>query len=507
MKSSRRRFLYGAGGAVLALPWLESIAGKRASAQVTPPKRLVVMFFAHGLVRTRWMPASTGALPATGNISDLLAPLNGVRDDIVVVSGVGNPTRHLVEGDNHRRTNTTILTNARPQTDALAGGESIDQAAARLLTGDGLRSSVLLPLSAGDGGPAVFFSETGGVVSPLTRFSSNPRTAAEVLFGSLPSEPTEPTEPTDPGESPEVAPPTLRERLRGGRSTIVDAVAENLGDLRRRVSVEDRARLDAHAEHLQTLSRRYAPAAGMMPMMPGGPGGMPRAPVVCEAPDYGAIPDVPTARGEAADVRDVETSPAQIDNLVRAFACDITRVGSLYFNTTHAPTFPWLFGGSVTACSEGFMNWHDMIHTGQPTGSDADRGVRNLMTGQSFYMDQLALLIERLRDTPDIDGTSSLLDNTLVVAMSDFGNENHGTYNIPIVLAGMPDQIGAGRHVAAPGQTIGDLFATVLEILGAPEGSTLGLTVGELDWGSMSDRWAWNDGTPPAYYQGSLLPL
>ncbi len=478
MKIDRRRFLVGAGGAALALPWLPSLRGT-AYAQAQPPKRLAIVYFSHGLVRTRWAPASTGPLPATGPISDLLAPLGDVREHVLVLSGLGNPARHLYEGDNHDCANNTILTNAQPQSLALAGGESIDQAAARLLVGRGQLPSALLPVTPGRY-YTMFFSETGGVVSPSTRFSPNPRLAAEGLFATLPSEST--------GDGSR---PTLRQRLRDGRASMLDAVTENLKSVRSGLSAEDRQRLDAHAEHLHALSQRYtvgAPSGGH-----------------CTQPDFGTIPSV-EVEPEAAGTRDDETAPAQIDNIVRAFACDVTRVAALQFNETENPSFPWLYDGSVTACRGSYATWHDMVHLGQPTGADADTGVPSLMRGQTFYIAQLAELIRRLATTPDIDGTSTLLDNTLVLALTDFGDESHGSANIPVVLAGLGGRLETGRHLAFEGRTMGDLYATVLGLLGAPSGTTFGRT-DRITWDTLHNLELWNDDVRPERFYNGLLPL
>src|SRR6185436_2530190 len=61
LNMQRRRFLKGAGGAVLALPFLESLAPRRAAGQTaTPPKRFIALkTFSTQLVK-EWYPAFTG---------------------------------------------------------------------------------------------------------------------------------------------------------------------------------------------------------------------------------------------------------------------------------------------------------------------------------------------------------------------------------------------------------------------------------------------------------------
>jgi hypothetical protein len=66
MKLNRRIFLRGLGGAVVAAPFLSSVAERAARAQGTPaedPRRLFIMFTHYGCITNSWFPApSHGAL-------------------------------------------------------------------------------------------------------------------------------------------------------------------------------------------------------------------------------------------------------------------------------------------------------------------------------------------------------------------------------------------------------------------------------------------------------------
>lgn len=477
MNLDRRRFVAGAGGAVLALPWLESLAHGQSAER---PIRLVVMYHSQGLVRGRWAPATNGGF-GSGRISEILEPLDPVKDRVAVFSGIGNPARHTRGGDNHRRSNTTILTNVRPQNDNLAGGPSIEQVASQYIRAETPRRSILLPASASTHGPNVFFSQDGrGNVTPVTRLSWNPRAAAETLFGSINSE-----------EPPER---TFADRLLGRKRSLVDSVSENLRALRQDLPAEDRARLDAHAEHVHSLRERLDPAQSITP-------------ITCSAPNFNEVPNYDRTVGQGRV--DNVTAPAQIDNLVRAFSCDLTRVACLYFNEGHDPRFPWLYGGDTAGVIQGqngtrYNNWHHMIHDGQSRNpSNNDPGVRNLIRAQQFYAEMYARLLQQLAATEDFDGRN-MLDNTLVLWMTEFGHENHGTNEIPVLMGGLDDRLNPGRHVRNEGRAVGDVHNTVLSLLGAPSDTTFGLT-GSIRWSDLSDTWAYSNPRPASYSSGRLI--
>lgn len=91
MMVSRRHVLQGlAAGA--ALPWLWP---RTARSDTTPPRRLLVFVVPNGMPDAWWTPTGVGAgWMSTG----ILDPLEAVRDEVAVVSGLGNvpdyPTDH-----------------------------------------------------------------------------------------------------------------------------------------------------------------------------------------------------------------------------------------------------------------------------------------------------------------------------------------------------------------------------------------------------------------------------
>src|SRR5689334_4598754 len=82
---TRRAFLGGAA-TVVTLPFLESLAA-RASIAPPPPVRLVFWYAPDGMVMDAWRPSAEGAL---GTLPRILAPLDPVKSDLLVLSGLAN---------------------------------------------------------------------------------------------------------------------------------------------------------------------------------------------------------------------------------------------------------------------------------------------------------------------------------------------------------------------------------------------------------------------------------
>jgi hypothetical protein len=85
----------------------------------------------------------------------------------------------------------------------------------------------------------------------------------------------------------------------------------------------------------------------------------------------------------------------------------------------------------------------------------------------AFHLKQMAYLLEKLRTTPDGDG--SLLDHSLLVYGSGMSNSQmHQNSNLPtLLLGGTGTGIAFGRHLRYPGDTpLTNLFLTMLDRAG-----------------------------------------
>jgi len=465
----RRRFLVGSAGALLTLPMLEWYAPRSAFAQaVSAPKRLIVMLHSNGRTagnghdgQDNWSPGSkTGPLPATGDISPMLASLGEIRNEIVTIDGVDNLVRHMTgDSDGHYSAEVTCVTCVLPKRDKTGGGPSIDYVAGeRLRATPSQRAAVLFPASPMSEefvyeSSQQFYGANG---TEPARVHSNPAKSLIELFGSAPT----------PNQPP--ATKTLHDRLVARRGSILDAVAKDYTALSQRVSAADRTRLEQHAAFIRNIETRLSGAGGGIVAQS------------CARPDPTKIPPFDPEDARRGQL-DALITPHTIENLVMALACDVTRVGTLHFQLDDY-TFPSEFTGASPL--GGQENWHALIHN---TPSLSDEPQPDLTRGFQFFGKMFTLLVKRLSEVVDVDGRR-LLDNTLVMWVSDLGyGSAHFDFNNPVILAGMKDAFvnGQGRHLVTPRRSLGDLYAQVLRMLGGTD-TTFGLT-GKLGDSGVSD--------------------
>src|SRR5207248_1766982 len=95
-----------------------------------PPVRMAVLYMPNGVNPNAWTPAGTGA---SFELSPILAPLAGVKSDLLVFSELMN--RNSMDGDGHYAKVAPFLTGTHitktTGSELRCGGVSIDQLAAQ----------------------------------------------------------------------------------------------------------------------------------------------------------------------------------------------------------------------------------------------------------------------------------------------------------------------------------------------------------------------------------------
>jgi hypothetical protein len=212
---------------------------------------------------------------------------------------------------------------------------------------------------------------------------------------------------------------------------VLDYVYKDFASVRKRLGQEDIKRLDRHETTLRDIESRL--------QNPGVIGASCVQPVL----------------GETLDFRKVENAPAlgklQMDLMVMALACDLTRVVSLMWtNSVGQMSFPWL----------GINDrQHDLSHESDTNADARDKLVRM----NTWYAQQFKYLLDKLATTPEGDGF--LIDNTIVLWGNELGVGNsHTRNNVPFLLAGGP--IKTGQFLTYDKRPHNDLLLTICHAFG-----------------------------------------
>ncbi|HWK54369.1 MAG TPA: DUF1552 domain-containing protein, partial [Hyphomicrobiales bacterium] len=247
---SRRTLLRGAG-TTLALPFLSAMlpaATALAQSGAAPKPRFGAIYFPHGATMSRWTPVDSGK---NFTMSEILAPLEALREHLTVVSNLGHPLAYGPGGatGNHNRSSATYLSGAKAESGAQPRlGITVDQIAARQLGQDTPLPSLELmveeaSLNCGEGLSCAYRNTISwqSDVSPLP-MQNNPQVVFENLFGD--------------GATPE-----QRNARRAQSLSLLDSVTEQLGSLNKQLPADDRTRLDRFVTDVREIERRIQQAA------------------------------------------------------------------------------------------------------------------------------------------------------------------------------------------------------------------------------------------------------
>ncbi|MBM4373679.1 MAG: DUF1552 domain-containing protein [Deltaproteobacteria bacterium] len=419
---SRRMLLRGllAGGAVaVGLPALEVFLGPNGDALADGsgfPTRFGWWFFGNGVHANRWVPAGNGP---NYELSEQLAPLATVKDQVTVVSGLRVDLPNSVP---HGSGPAGILYGGPLQKvgdsfdNSTFGAPTLDQVVAQAF-GDATRFRSL-EVAVERTTQTLSYSGPGAPNPP--EFS--PAALFQRLFG--------------PGFVEPGSEPILDPKL-GLRRSVLDAVSEDAKSLQKYVSASDRLRLQQHYDGIRALEQQIAKLEEDPPNLASCK--KPMAPAE-EYPDEGGRPQMSAIHRVHADT------------LAMALACDATRAFSLMFSK---PVSNVLYPGA----SAGH---HQLTHDEPGEQPEVHKIILQIVT-------ELAYFIEALRKVPEGDGT--LLDHMALLALSDcsFG-KSHAIDNYPLlVVGGCNGALKRGIHYHAPApESASKLGFTLLRALGIP---------------------------------------
>jgi len=415
-------------GATLGLPWLEAMipSSARAAAIGRPPVRMAILYMPNGVHEGMWTPEGEGR---NFNLSPSLEPLADLKDDVVILTNLWNEI--VKDGSVHLPRCAGFLTCTRitktQGVDISCNGISMDQVAAQ-------KSGRQTPLA----------SLELGVAPDSTGVDTN--NGYTRLYGShiAWSAPTSPL-------AREIDPRLVFERLfRAGRPQsdsakhdmlLLDRVLDDARELRQRLGVADRQRMDEYLSVVRSLEERLERASRPQP----GVAWKPRTPL--------------DPKWEPA------ANPAQFGDHVRlmldmiavAFQTDTTRICTFMFNNE--------VSNQNFSFVDGVSGGHHSIshHQNRP-----EQLTQYLLINR-WHVAQYAYLLRKLKDIKEGDG--SLLDNSMVLFGSGLRDGNtHNPHNLPILLGGRGGgRIATGQHlVYSADSPLSNLYVAMLDAFGTP---------------------------------------
>jgi hypothetical protein len=402
---ARRTFLRGIGTAI-ALPFLDAMVPARgAAAELSKaPMRMGFFYVPNGMYLPNFHPVGEGG--TSFEFTPILKPLEPFRGQVTVLSGLSNlgVISPKEGGGVHTRAHAGWLNGVlakRTEGSDILAGKTIDQYAAdKLGTDTPLRSLELTTESnfqvgnCENGYSCAYLNSTSWRTdsTPLPH-ERDPRVVFERLFG-------------DGGSvSARLA------QMKKDRS-ILDSITEDMTRLEKRLGISDRRMVDDYLDSIREIETRIQKAEKNNASAP--------------MPSVTQPPGIPEEFDDHVKLL--------VDMLHLAYQGDITRVSCMQITRESSyRSYPWV----------GVPEGHHTVSHHQNEAHNIQQNTRI----NAYHMSVYAHLIEKMRNTPDGDGT--LLDHSILVYGAGMGDGDHHTpIDMPVaIVGGGCGKLKGGRHI------------------------------------------------------------
>jgi len=410
----RRTFLRGLS-VTIALPLLDAMCPALKAAPAAP-QRLGFVYFPNGAIMKDWIPKTEGA---GFEFTPTLAPLQPYQDHMRVF---GNLARAGTTIGDHAVAAAGWLTGVyakKTEAEDVHAGPTIDQLIAKHIGQETAFASLELATEDFTGyiggctpGFSCTYMNTLCWTSPTTPvpMEINPRVVFERMFGRA-------------GSAAQ-----RREHQAEDRS-ILDSVVDEASHMRTELGPRDQARLGDYLDHLRDIEKRIAVREAHKGLVE----------VNMDAPE--GIPE--SFEEHAALMFELQTV---------AYQSDMTRVVTFMMSREASQrTYPQI----------GVDQPH---HTLSHHGNDPEKIMLNAKINV-YHVQQFAKFVERLRNTPDGDG--SLLDHSLIFYGAGMGDGNaHATDPLPLVAVGGLAGNGRNYECQKPKTPVANLWLGVADKFG-----------------------------------------
>lgn len=390
MNTTRRKFLRGTGVA-LGLPWLESVSvfGAETPKQNVAPRRLGVCFTGNGVNPHHW-----GAKMGANGIefSNSLRPLEPIKNQVAVFTGLWNPTTMEGEGGHYSKMNVLSGLRVKKTTTDIEVGTTMDQ---------------IVAAHAGRNTP----------VPSIVLGTERPSYSTDSGFTSLYSAYISWSTPTTPAPK-EIFPQQAFDQLfddgskRKRDKSILDLVLGDAKGLRTRLSQRDSQKLDEYLSSVREIELRVEQAEKISQAETGGQGWQPSV----KTPTLGR-PEAGIPASSEDHIR------IMFDILLLAYQMDRTRVATFMLNNDLSHMrFP-----SLDGVSSGI---HELSHH-----QNDETRLAHYQKVNEFQVKLWSEFLQKMAATNE--GERSLLDNSMILLTSSLMDGNaHDSRQLPVVLAG-----------------------------------------------------------------------
>ncbi|MFO0725924.1 MAG: DUF1552 domain-containing protein [Myxococcota bacterium] len=424
MKISRRSLLQLAGAG--ALSW-SALRPRRARASATA-KRLIIYYFPDGVAGAS-QDGEPSEWHASGSetgftLGHQLEPLRSHRDHCLFFSGL---SMGQTDAGSHPGGAKKLLTGVDG-----GNGESIDQYVSRTVGANmpwrHLYLGAAANMNGASGDKHIVYTGPGQTLAP----EDDPRRAYRAIFGGgVPSGPM----PVDTAAEDK---------------SVLDAAIGDIQDLKARLGGVESSKLDLHLEALRDVERRIM----SMPMNP---------PPACGEP--GSFMNGPPDSALYDPARFPEVLRMQMDLMVTAMACGITKVGTIQCSDHTSELIMSRFPGTSFSDPGFDMRSHQASHYG-PRHDLGHREYRDYLEQRRWFVSQFAYLLDQLAARPEDGGT--MLDHSLVLLCTEVCDGNtHSHDDMPFILGGgMGGVLRTGRRLDFGGTRHSNLLLSLARAMG-----------------------------------------
>jgi hypothetical protein len=428
----RRAVLKALGHTALALPFFEALTARPARAQgAATAKRVIFFYFPDGVLAqsargeaSRWHCTGT---ETNLSIPDQAEALRAWKADCLFFR---NLSMGPADSGSHPGGAKKLLTGVDG-----GNGESVDHYLSRTVGAQApwrhLYLGAMATTNNAAGDKFIVYPTAGQTLAPR----DDPKQVFQQLFANaMPGG----------GVNPGVVDP---------RRSVIDGAKAELEVLKARLGGSEATKLALHLEALREVERRIM-AMGPAP-----------APSSCQSPvvDFSNLGTGPYDASKFGHLL-----RAQIDVMVTAMTCGLTKVGTLQASMHTSELIMSRMPGTEMY-EPGFdMRSHQASHYGD-AHDFTRREVRSYFQQRRWFVEQFAYLLAELKKRPDGNG-QTMLDTSVVLLCTEVCDGNtHLHDDMPFVLAGRAGgRINPGRLLQPSWTRHGALLAAIAQAMGAP---------------------------------------